>query len=73
MTKRRIKKILITVVILTVISDIFSNIIVGKPEDKGENMHLIEAVCQAVSRQMQQTYFILPVFLEEEKINSSLP
>ncbi len=71
--KKRVKKILITIVILTIVSDIFSNIIIRKPEDKEGNVHLLEAVCQAVNRQMQQTYFILPVFLEEERVSSNLP
>ncbi len=71
--KKRTKKILITIVILMIALDIFSNIITEKPEEKEGSVHLIEAVCQAVGRQMQRTCFILPVFLEEERISGNLP
>ncbi len=69
--KRTIKRIVITSVILIVVLDIFSSILRKKPEDK-EEKHLLQAFCRVMNTQMQQTYFMLPVFLEEKQINRNV-
>ena len=69
---RKVKKIIITVVILTMIIDIVSSMIKEKPEDKEEKTHLLQMFCQVINSQMQQAYFSLPAFLEEEKTDGGL-
>ncbi len=64
--RRKVKNILITVVILMTAVSIVTDFIQKRPEDEKQEKQFGQILGQVLGNQMQLSYFILPVFLEEE-------
>lgn len=63
--KKRIKKIIITCVILSIISCMLNGFFRKQEWKQDEKNDFLKLLCNAASYQMEKTYFLLPVFLEE--------